>query len=286
MEFVIISGLSGAGKSRAASIMEDMGFFCVDNLPAPLIGKFAELGMAGTGEYDRVVLVTDIRSGTNFDGLFHALEDLEAMKCPYRILFIEASDEVIIRRYKETRRSHPLLEECGSLKDAITRERTMLAPIRERAEHIIDTSRLSTRGLRGELRRIFSRDSEEHPMEVCVTSFGFKHGILLEADLVFDVRFLPNPYYVPELRSLTGLDQRVQDYVYSTPQSIEFKNRLIEFVRYLLPFYVEEGKTSLVIGIGCTGGHHRSVALTHALTQAIQTAGYPVQENHRDLGKN
>ncbi len=286
MEFVIISGLSGAGKSRAASIMEDMGFFCVDNLPAPLIGKFAELGMAGTGEYDRVVLVTDIRSGTNFDGLFHALEDLEAMKCPYRILFIEASDEVIIRRYKETRRIHPLLEEYGSLKDAITRERTMLAPIRERAEHIIDTSRLSTRGLRGELRRIFSRDSEEHPMEVCVTSFGFKHGILLEADLVFDVRFLPNPYYVPELRSLTGLDQNVQDYVYSTPQSIEFKNRLIEFVRYLLPSYVEEGKSSLVIGIGCTGGHHRSVALTHALTQAIQAAGYPVQENHRDLGKN
>lgn len=286
MEFVIISGLSGAGKSRAASIMEDMGFFCVDNLPAPLIGKFAELGMAGTGEYDRVVLVTDIRSGTNFDGLFHALEDLEAMKCLYRILFIEASDEVIIRRYKETRRSHPLLEEYGSLKDAITKERTMLAPIRERAEHIIDTSRLSTRGLRGELRRIFSRDSEEHPMEVCVTSFGFKHGILLEADLVFDVRFLPNPYYVPELRSLTGLDQNVQDYVYSTPQSIEFKNRLIEFVRYLLPSYVEEGKSSLVIGIGCTGGHHRSVALTHALTQAIQAAGYPVQENHRDLGKN
>ncbi len=284
MEFVIISGLSGAGKSRAASIMEDMGFFCVDNLPAPLIGKFAELGMAGTGEYDRVVLVTDIRSGTNFDGLFHALEDLEAMKCPYRILFIEASDEVIIRRYKETRRSHPLLEEYGSLKDAITKERTMLAPIRERAEHIIDTSRLSTRGLRGELRRIFSRDSEEHPMEVCVTSFGFKHGILLEADLVFDVRFLPNPYYVPELRSLTGLDQNVQDYVYSTPQSIEFKNRLIEFVRYLLPSYVEEGKSSLVIGIGCTGGHHRSVALTHALTQAIQATGYPVQENHRDLG--
>lgn len=286
MEFVIISGLSGAGKSRAASIMEDMGFFCVDNLPAPLIGKFAELGMAGTGEYDRVVLVTDIRSGTNFDGLFHALEDLEAMKFPYRILFIEASDEVIIRRYKETRRSHPLLEEYGSLKDAITKERTMLAPIRERAEHIIDTSRLSTRGLRGELRRIFSRDSEEHPMEVCVTSFGFKHGILLEADLVFDVRFLPNPYYVPELRSLTGLDQNVQDYVYSTPQSIEFKNRLIEFVRYLLPSYVEEGKSSLVIGIGCTGGHHRSVALTHALTQAIQATGYPVQENHRDLGKN
>lgn len=286
MEFVIISGLSGAGKSKAASIMEDMGFFCVDNLPAPLIGKFAELGMAGTGEYDRVALVTDIRSGTNFDGLFHALEDLEAMKCPYRILFIEASDEVIIRRYKETRRSHPLLEECGSLKDAITKERTMLVPIQERAGHIIDTSRLSTRGLRGELRRMFSRDSEEHPMEVCITSFGFKHGILLEADLVFDVRFLPNPYYVPELRSLTGLDQRVQDYVYSTPQSIEFKNRLIEFVRYLLPSYVEEGKSSLVIGIGCTGGHHRSVALTHALTQAIQAAGYPVQENHRDLGKN
>ena len=206
MEFVIISGLSGAGKSRAASIMEDMGFFCVDNLPAPLIPKFAELGMAGNGEYDRVVLVTDIRGGTRFDSLFQALDGLRAMQCAYSILFMEATDEVIIQRYKETRRSHPLADECDSLEEAIALERRMLSPLRERAAHIIDTSGLTARGLRAKLLQLFARGPAERSMEVRVTSFGFKHGIPMEADLVFDVRFLPNPYYVAELRPRTGLD--------------------------------------------------------------------------------
>ena len=287
MEFVIISGLSGAGKSKAASFMEDMDFFCVDNLPAPLIPKFAELGMAGSGEYDRVVLVTDVRGGTNFDALFRALDDLKAMKCAYRILFMDASDEVIIKRYKETRRSHPLGEECDSLEEAIELERKMLAPLRERAEYIIDTSNLSTAKLKGELRRLFARGgSTEGRMEVRVSSFGFKHGVPMEADLVFDVRFLPNPYYVADLRPLTGLDERVRDYVFSSPQTGEFMDRLEEFVGWLLPRYEEEGKTDLVIAVGYTGGHHRSVAVAHALAERLRKNGGPVAESHRDMGRS
>ena len=285
MEFLIISGLSGAGKSKAASFMEDMGFFCVDNLPAPLIPKFAELGMAGTGEYDRVVLVTDVRSGTNFSALFQSLEALKGMKCPYRILYMDASDDVIIKRYKETRRSHPLAEECDSLEGAIALERRMLAPLRERAEFVVDTSDLSTAKLRGELLRLFGRGSQEGAMTVSVTSFGFKHGLPREADLVFDVRFLPNPYYVQELRPRTGLDDGVRDYVFSGGAAGEFLEKLQDLVGFLLPKYVEEGKTALVVAVGCTGGHHRSVAIAHALAAYIRGRGYPVTESHRDLGR-
>ena len=287
MEFIIISGLSGAGKSKAASIMEDMDFFCVDNLPAPLIPKFAELGMAGQGEYDRVVLVTDVRGGTNFDSLFRALSDLKAMKCSYRILFMEASDETIIKRYKESRRSHPLAEACDSLEQAIALERRMLAPLRERAEYIIDTSNLSTAKLKGELRRLFAKgETAQGQMDVRVISFGFKNGIPMEADLVFDVRFLPNPYYVQELRPLTGLDTGVRDYVFAAPAAEEFLRRLGDLIGWLLPRYEEEGKTALVIAVGCTGGHHRSVAIAHALAGEIKSLGYPVSESHRDLGRN
>jgi len=287
MEFVIISGLSGAGKSKAASFMEDMNFFCVDNLPAPLIPKFAELGMAGAGEYERVVLVTDVRGGTNFDSLFHALDQLKSLKCSYRILFMEASDETIIKRYKETRRSHPLAEECDSLEAAIALERKMLAPLRERAEYIIDTSNLSTAKLKGELRRLFARGSSAKVgMDIRVTSFGFKHGVPMEADLVFDVRFLPNPYYVADLRPLTGLDGGVRDYVFASPQTKEFLTRLNDFVGWLLPRYEEEGKAALVIAVGCTGGHHRSVAIAHALAGRIRDSGYAVTESHRDMGRN
>lgn len=283
MEFIIISGLSGAGKSKAASFMEDMGFFCVDNLPAPLIPKFAELGMAGTGEYDRVVLVTDVRSGTNFSALFQSLEALKGMKCPYRILYMDASDDVIIKRYKETRRSHPLAEECDSLEGAIALERRMLAPLRERAEFVVDTSDLSTAKLRGELLRLFGRGSQEGAMTVSVTSFGFKYGLPLEADLVFDVRFMPNPFYMEDLRPRTGLDQAVADYVFHFPQTQDYMRRLEDLLAFSLPLYAEEGKTSLTIAVGCTGGHHRSVAVTHALAGFIHGMGYQVLENHRDM---
>ena len=287
MEFIIISGLSGAGKSKAVSFMEDMDYFCVDNLPAPLIPKFAELGMAGSGEYDRVALVTDIRTGTNFDGLFQALDALENMKCPCRILFMDASDTTIIRRYKETRRSHPLAEETDSLEAAIRLERRMLAPLRERADKIINTTNLSTAKLKGVLRQMYGRaGTSEGRMEVRVSSFGFKHGVPMEADLVFDARFLPNPYYVSELRTLTGLDDRVRDYAFQGGQGEEFLKRLWELVGWLLPRYEEEGKTSLVICVGCTGGHHRSVAVAHALAERIKAQGWPVTESHRDLGRN
>lgn len=285
MEFVIISGMSGAGKSKAASFMEDMGFFCVDNLPAPLITKFAELGMAGNGEYGRVVLVSDVRSGANFDGLFQALEDLRRMKCPYSILFMDAGDETIIKRYKETRRSHPLADECDSLEQAIALERRSMAALKARADHIIDTSELSTAKLKGELNRLFGHGQKGDGMQVNVTSFGFKHGLPRTADLVFDVRFLPNPYYIPQLRPLTGLDQGVQDYVFDSPQTGEFLTRLTVLLDFLLPRYVEEGKTELVLAVGCTGGHHRSVAVAHELAQHIRALGYQTDENHRDLGR-
>ena len=286
MEFVIISGMSGAGKSRAASFMEDMGFFCVDNLPVPLIAKFAELGMAGSGEYERVVLVTDVRAGAAFEGLFQALDELKAIKCPYHILFMDASDDTIIKRYKETRRSHPLAEECESLEQAIAMERRMLEPLKQRAEYIIDTSEQPTAKLKGELRRLFAREQESREnMAVNITSFGFKHGIPREADLVFDVRFLPNPFYVPELRTLTGLEEGVRDYVFQGGQADEFLRRLKELLDFVLPRYVDEGKTALVIAVGCTGGHHRSVAIAHELSRFVHECGYAVTENHRDLAR-
>lgn len=288
MEFVIISGLSGAGKSKAASFMEDMDFFCVDNLPAPLIPKFAELCMAGAGagEYERVVLVSDIRAAHNFERLFTALKDLEHMNCAYRILFMEATDECIIKRYKETRRSHPLSEECDTLAEAIDMERSMLAPLRDRAEYIIDTSHMSTAKLKGELRRLFARgNSQAGRMEVKVVSFGFKYGLPMEADLVFDARFLPNPYYVTDLRQKTGLDTGVRDYVFTGGQAQEFLDRIGDLVGWLLPRYEEEGKTSLVIAMGCTGGRHRSVAMAHALVEKIKGSGYAVLESHRDMGR-
>lgn len=283
MEFIIISGLSGAGKSKAASFMEDMDYFCVDNLPAPLIPKFAELGMAGSGEYDRVALVTDVRAGTNFDGLFHALDALEAMKCAYRILFMDAADETIIKRYKETRRMHPLQERAGSLEAAVNREITLMAPVRAQADAIIDSTQYSTARLRGELLRLFGGSRDAGKMQVSVVSFGFKHGLPLESDLVFDVRFLPNPFYIDSLRSKTGLEEKVRDYVFSFRETGQFMEKLRELLGFVLPLYQEEGKTVLVIAIGCTGGHHRSVAVTHALSEYIRSLGYQVTENHRDM---
>ena len=283
MEFLIISGLSGAGKSRAASVMEDLGYFCVDNLPVPLIPKFAELGMGGNGEYDRVVLVTDIRGGTNFEGLFQALDRLKDMKCGYRILFMDASDATIIKRYKETRRRHPLAADTDSLEEAVEKERALMAPVKERADFVIDTSRTSTAQLRGELLRLFGQEGEKGGMTVSVTSFGFKYGLPLEADLVFDVRFMPNPFYMEDLRPRTGLDQAVADYVFHFPQTQDYMRRLEDLLAFSLPLYAEEGKTSLTIAVGCTGGHHRSVAVTHALAGFIHGLGYQVLENHRDM---
>ena len=283
MEFVIISGLSGAGKSKAASFLEDMGFFCVDNLPVPLIPKLAELIMAGSGVYERVALVSDIRGGQNPQGLLQALDTMLGMRCSYKILFIEAGDDTIIKRYKETRRSHPLAHGGASLEEAVRAEREALAPVRARADHIIDTTALSTAKLRGNLMELFGSGERAREMSVSVISFGFKYGLPIEADLVFDVRFLPNPYYVEELREHTGLEPAVRDYVMQGDQAERFLAKLNDLVDFLLPQYVEEGKTALVIAVGCTGGRHRSVAVTRALADHIKELGYQAVENHRDM---
>ena len=283
MKFIPISGLSGAGKSKAASFLEDMGYYVVDNMPAALIPKFAELCMASPGRYDKVVLVTDIRGGQTFDGLFDALDKLHDMGCDYKILFVEASVEAIIKRYKETRRNHPLSKTGRSLEEAVQLERSALEPVRQRAEYIVDTSALPTAKLRGEMLRLFGSGDTASAMSVSVISFGFKYGIPIEADLVFDVRFLPNPYYIAELRHQTGLDQGVWDFIFGYQQTRDFMKHLEGLIGFLLPLYVEEGKTALVIGVGCTGGHHRSVAITRALAEFIRQKGYSAAENHRDM---
>ena len=283
MEFVIISGMSGAGKSKAASFLEDAGFYTVDNMPPVLMPKFAELCMAGNGRYDRVALVNDVRGGESFDDFFAALDTLKRMNCPYTLLFLDASRETIIKRYKETRRNHPLADETASLEEADRLEREILAPVRARADHIIDTTALSTAKLRGEILRLFDTGETKGGMHVNVVSFGFKYGLPIEADLVFDVRFLPNPFYVPELRQQTGLDNGVRDYLAQFPETEQFLTHLRQMIGFLLPLYVEEGKSALVIAVGCTGGQHRSVAVTRALAEFIRQQGYQVSENHRDM---
>lgn len=286
MEFVIISGQSGAGKSKTASIMEDMGFYVVDNLPAALMPKMAELCLADQGKYGRVALVTDIRGSQTFEGLFEALDILGAMGCSYKILFVEAGEETIIKRYKETRRSHPLAKNGRTLDEAVRLEQAALAPVRAKAEYIINTTALSTAKLRGEVLRLFGGGENERSMGVSVTSFGFKYGIPIEADLVLDVRFLPNPFYIAELRHKTGLDEEVYNFVFGYQQTKDFMTRLEDLIGFLLPQYVEEGKTALVIAVGCTGGRHRSVAVARALTDFIRRKGYSATENHRDMTRS
>lgn len=287
MEFIIISGLSGAGKSSAASFLEDLGFYCVDNLPVALITSFAGICMAGagTGKYSRVALVTDIRGGQTFDELFQALDELTAMKLDYQLLFVEASDEVIIKRYKETRHNHPLCRQGYSLPEAVQFERTALEPVRRRASHILNSTGLNLSKFRGELLRLFGMGAPNEAITVSVTSFGFKYGIPIDADLVFDVRFLPNPYYIPELKECTGLEEDVRTFLFGYRQTHEFLRHLEELLAFLLPQYAEEGKASLVIAIGCTGGHHRSVAMAHAVTDFIRQKGYSVEEQHRDISR-
>ena len=285
MDILIISGLSGAGKSKAASYLEDMGFYIVDNMPAAMILKFAEFCAGGNGRYDRVALVYDVRTANSFTELFDVLDKLRAAEGACRMLFLEAEPEVIIKRYKETRRRHPLADQTDSLGESVRMERELMQPVRERADHVIDTTHTSTAQLRGELLRLFGDPEEKGGMTVSVTSFGFKYGLPLEADLVFDVRFMPNPFYIEELRPQTGLDQAVRDYVFSFQQTQGYLKRLEDLLSFSLPLYAEEGKTSLVIAVGCTGGHHRSVAVTHAVAEFIRGQGYQVTENHRDMNR-
>ncbi|MBP8639762.1 MAG: RNase adapter RapZ [Oscillospiraceae bacterium] len=285
MEFLIISGLSGAGKSHTADILEDLDYYCVDNMPIALITKFAQLCLAAGEQYEKVALVTDIRERANFDELFQVLDGLWDLGCDYRILFVEANPANIVKRYKETRRRHPLAVPGVSIEDAITSEIKLLAPVRERADYIINTSNLTIGMLQSEIYRLFVGDGANRKLVVNVMSFGYKHGIPIEADLVFDVRFLPNPFYVSELRDLSGLDEPVSQFVFQNDITKEFMSRLKDMLKFLLPLYVEEGKMSLTISIGCTGGHHRSVAIAKAISEYIEDLGYAAQNINRDILK-
>lgn len=285
MEFLIITGLSGGGKSQAADIIEDLAFYCVDNMPAVLIPRFAELCAATKGRYEKVALVTDMREKNGVQEIFGALKTLEDMGFGYKILFMEAEPPVIIKRYKESRRPHPLSKKGDSIADSIAREKELMQPIRDAADYIINTSHLTLGQLQNELYTLFSGDAAERPITVNVMSFGFKYGIPMDADLVFDVRFLPNPYYIESMRPHSGLDEDVRDYVFSFPQTAEFMDRLTELIKFLLPQYIEEGKYSLTIGIGCTGGRHRSVAIATALGDALIEEGINVAAINRDLNR-
>lgn len=286
MEILIISGLSGGGKSKAASFLEDMGFYIVDNMPAGMILKFAEFCAAGNGRYSRVVLVYDVRTADSFDEFLEVLSTLRQREYNCKLLFLQADVSAIINRYKETRRLHPLQEKTGTLEEAARREIALMAPVRAQADIVIDSTNYSTARLRGELLRLFGGQTDAGELMVSLVSFGFKHGLPLEADLVFDVRFMPNPFYIDSMRDKTGLDPSVRDYVLSFKETEQFLEKLRDLLRFVLPLYREEGKTVLVVAIGCTGGHHRSVAVTHTLAEYLTSLGYHVAENHRDMTRN
>ena len=283
MEILIISGLSGGGKSKAASFLEDMGFYIVDNMPAGMIMKFAEFCAAGNGRYSRVALVYDVRTADTFDEFLEVLNTLRQQKYNCRLLFLEAEVEAIIKRYKETRRLHPLQEQTGSLEAAVNQEIGMMAPVRAQADVVINSTTYSTARLRRELLWLFGGEQRTGEMQVSLVSFGFKHGLPMEADLVFDVRFMPNPFYIDAMREKTGLDREVRDYVFSFQETEQFMEKLRELLGFVLPLYREEGKTVLVVAVGSTGGRHRSVAVTHALAGYVTSLGYQVTENHRDM---
>ena len=283
MEFLIITGLSGAGKSRAADVLEDLDYYCVDNMPVALIPRFAELCMDAHGRYERVALVTDVRERDGFGQLPGILEDLAAMDCTVRILYMDADPRTLVRRYKESRRPHPLAGSGISIEQAIRREQELLAPIKERADFVVNSAGLTLGMLQNRLFGLFAGEGKQREIEVTVMSFGYKHGIPLDADLVFDVRFLPNPFYVEELRPLCGLDRPVSDFVFSYPQTRVFMEKVEELIDFLLPYYMEEGKLGLTVAIGCTGGRHRSVAIAAELNKYLNVKGIGAVSVHRDM---
>ena len=281
MEFIIISGLSGAGKSRAAAALEDMGVYCVDNMPVALLPQLADIFLNMQDRYTRVALVTDIRAWGDANELLFALDELRSQGIAYRILFLYADMPTLIKRYKETRRRHPLETGTVSLEAAIRRETGILEPIRRQAEDVINTTNMTLGQLKNRIEDIFGSEVARRGIGVNVISFGFKYGVPIEADMVFDVRFLPNPYYIEELRHKTGLDDPVYDYVFRDGTAAEFLDKLLEMLLFLLPLYEKEGKYSLTVGIGCTGGQHRSVSIARA--QHLKQRDIPVRIEHRNI---
>lgn len=287
MRIVIVTGMSGAGKSTALKMLEDMGYFCVDNLPVPLIPKMAELLSVPGSEMNKSALGIDIRSGQNFKMLEEILDELDQENIDYEILYLDSSDDVLIKRYKETRRSHPLAGLGGRVDEGIHREREEITFLKKRADYVIDTSHTLTRELREELYKIFVENKDYKNLYISVESFGFKYGIPKDADLVFDVRFLPNPYYIEELRPMSGNDKEVRDYVMDNETARIFLNKLTDMVEFLIPHYIKEGKMQLIIGIGCTGGKHRSVTLANELYEQLKRSdSYGLRIEHRDIGKD
>jgi UPF0042 nucleotide-binding protein len=285
-DFVVITGFSGAGKSQAMACFEDAGYFCVDNLPPEMIGSLAELFAHDGSKVERAAVVCDVRGGSYFEGLAKVLEDLDARGTPHRLLFLEASEDVLLDRYKETRRRHPLAN-SGQVSSAIAEERALLEPLKDRADVAIDTSDLSASRLRKVVAdKMLPHDGKLGKLAVTFMTYGFKHGTPRDADLLFDVRFLPNPHYEKELRDLTGLDQPVKDYVVASDGLAEFYERLIPLLDYLLPSYVREGKAHLTVGVGCTGGRHRSVVIAEHLAEVYaDREEYMVDVVHRDVDK-
>ena len=279
-QMVFITGLSGGGKTQALRSLEDMGFFCVDNLPPALILKFTELCTQSVGKINRIALVMDIRGGEFFDTLFEVLNELKKQEIRYEILFLEAADETLVRRFKESRRRHPLNDDVT---EGIKEERSRLLDLRGRADRIIDTTNLTTQQLKEELMGIYVGDSDPMKMVITVMSFGYKYGLPLDSDLVFDVRFLPNPHYEPSLRCCTGNDPVVQEYVFKSPVTAEFMEKFTDLVDFLIPHYIKEGKSSLTIAIGCTGGMHRSVTLANRMTGILRAKEHRVIVKHRDI---
>lgn len=282
-DIVIITGLSGSGRTQAMHVFEDMGYFCIDNLPPRLILQLAELVGINAGVGRHLAVTCDLRSQGLFDELLDAIQELRAHEMSCKIVFLEASDEVLIRRYSENRRRHPLAMAGETTADAIQRERVQLASVRDRADMIIDTSRMRTTALRTRLRHAFSELTDQQLMEVQVFSFGFKHGMPVEADLMIDVRFLPNPFYDPEMRTMTGLDEKVARFVLDNPKTKEFLDAWFRLLDAVMPGYVAEGKPQLSIAIGCTGGQHRSVAIAEATARYLERQQYHVTISHRDL---
>lgn len=283
MRFVIVTGMSGGGKRTAMKMLEDIGFYCVDNLPVALIEKFVELIETPNSEITKVALGLDVRAGQSFEEVERILGKLKENGYEYDLLFMEASDQVLMKRYKESRRLHPLAGD-GRVEDGIKKERVILEPIRAISNYVIDTSKLLTRELKEELDRIFVKQEGYNSLMVSVMSFGFKFGIPADADLVFDVRFLPNPFYIDELKHKTGQDKEVQDYVLSFPETEAFLDKLSDMISFLIPNYVKEGKYQLVVAIGCTGGKHRSVTLANELYRRLKDGGeYGLTISHRDI---